>query len=162
MVTIDPPFERYCLGYVINHHKRPNYEQTYRTSQICWWSFVKDYCVVTHSGTKTIFSLILQAILEQELRPYFDGKWKGLGDPHLSSYGIDTWSTFDFVVLGDVANAKFKTLCQMARLALFSVSPRLFDFLYCKTEIKTLRWLHEKIEAARCTELLKNKTARPT
>ncbi|XP_078384642.1 uncharacterized protein LOC144667125 isoform X2 [Oculina patagonica] len=28
-----------------------------------------------------------QAILEQELRPYFDGKWKGLGDPHLSSYG---------------------------------------------------------------------------
>ncbi|XP_068758935.1 forkhead box protein P1-like isoform X1 [Montipora capricornis] len=23
-----------------------------------------------------------QAILEQELRPYFDGKWKGLGDPH--------------------------------------------------------------------------------
>jgi len=32
--------------------------------------------------------LFLQAILEQELRPYFDGKWKGLGDPHLSSYGI--------------------------------------------------------------------------
>lgn len=28
-----------------------------------------------------------QAILEQELRPYFDGKWKGLGDPHLSNFG---------------------------------------------------------------------------
>ena len=38
---------------------------------------------------KTLFLLLfLQAILEQELRPYFDGKWKGLGDPHLSSYGI--------------------------------------------------------------------------
>lgn len=36
---------------------------------------------------KEIIFLFLQAILEQELRPYFDGKWKGLGDPHLSSYG---------------------------------------------------------------------------
>lgn len=28
-----------------------------------------------------------QAILEQELRPYFDGKWKGLGDPHFGARG---------------------------------------------------------------------------
>ena len=35
----------------------------------------------------TFSLLIWQAILEQELRPYFDGKWKGLGDPHLTNFG---------------------------------------------------------------------------
>ena len=40
--------------------------------------------------TRHFFLFHFQAILEQELRPYFDGKWKGLADPHLSGYGTLT------------------------------------------------------------------------
>lgn len=57
---------------------------------------------------KEIIFLFLQAILEQELRPYFDGKWKGLGDPHLSSYGTHALFTFRLLsVTVSVTSSKY-------------------------------------------------------
>ena len=54
---------------------------------------------------------LLQAILEQELRPYFDGKWKGLGDPHLSNFGNKFYCNYHFQKKIDVCSCLFLSFC---------------------------------------------------
>ena len=48
-------------------------------------------------------------------------------------------------------------LYKTAKLASFSASPRLFDFIDCETKIETPRELRKKLETARHTEPLKTR-----
>ena len=82
---------------------------------------IRDISIILMHKSYIFCYCFLQAILEQELRPYFDGKWKGLGDPHLSSYGIQLFIVIFFFAFLTIVYHLFTFLASLKKICVWEL-----------------------------------------